>query len=112
MEKGQKWCFWNDAAAEEVAQGVERRVLAFCDEMMCVENTFKAGAIGAMHQHPHTQITYVAKGRFSFTIGEETHEVKTGDTLLKQNSIIHGCECLEDGILVDFFTPMREDFLG
>lgn len=31
--------------------------------------------------------------------------------MLKQNEVIHGCECLEDGILVDFFTPMREDFL-
>ncbi|MGL5435458.1 MAG: cupin domain-containing protein [Lachnospiraceae bacterium] len=112
VEKGQKWCFWDDAEAEGVAEGIERRILAYCDEMMCVENTFKAGGIGAMHQHPHTQITYVAKGRFRFTIGEETREVKTGDTLLKQNGIIHGCECLEDGILVDFFTPMREDFLG
>lgn len=42
---------------------------------------------------------------------EETREVKAGDTMLKQNEVIHGCECLEDGILVDFFTPMREDFL-
>lgn len=112
MEKGKNWYFGNEAEAEAVALGVERKILAYCDELMCVENTFKAGAIGAMHQHPHTQITYVAKGRFRFTIGEETREVIAGDTLLKQNSIIHGCECLEDGILVDIFTPMREDFLG
>lgn len=109
--KGNNWCFWNDTEVEETAPGVERRILAFCDELMCVENTFKAGGIGAMHHHPHTQITYVAKGRFRFTIGDETKEVKAGDTLLKQNDIIHGCVCLEDGILVDFFTPMREDFL-
>lgn len=109
--KGNNWCFWSDTEAEETAPGVERRILAYCDELMCVENTFQAGGIGAMHHHPHTQITYVAKGRFRFTIGDETKEVKAGDTLLKQNDIIHGCECLEDGILVDFFTPMREDFL-
>lgn len=109
--KCNNWCFGEDIAPEKTGEGVERKVLAFCDEMMCVENIFKAGAIGAMHQHPHTQITYVAKGRFRFTIGDVTKEVKTGDTLLKQNGIIHGCECLEDGILVDFFTPMREDFI-
>lgn len=108
---GANWCFWNDIEPEETSPGVERRVLAFCDEMMCVENTFKAGAVGAMHHHPHTQITYVAKGRFRFTIGDETREVKTGDTLLKQNDIVHGCTCLEDGILVDIFNPVREDFL-
>ena len=33
------------------------------------------------------------------------------DTLLKQDDIIHGCKCLEDGVLVDIFNPMREDFL-
>ena len=63
-----------------------------------------------MHSHPHTQITYVAAGRFRFTIGDEVREVKTGDTLLKTDGVVHGCECLEAGILVDFFTPMRRDF--
>lgn len=109
--KGSNWCFWKDIRPETAGEGAERRVLAFCDELMCVENTFRAGGIGAMHHHPHTQITYVASGRFRFTIGNETFEVKQGDTLLKQNDIVHGCECLEDGVLVDFFTPMREDFL-
>lgn len=111
MEKGKNWYFGNDARPEAAAPGVVRKVLAYCDEMMCVENVFEKGAVGAMHQHPHTQITYVAKGSFRFTIGEEVQVVKAGDTMLKQNSIIHGCECLEDGILVDIFTPMRADFL-
>ena len=109
--KCKNWCFNKDIEGEETAPGVVRKVLAFCDEAMCVENSFKVGAIGSMHQHPHTQITYVAKGAFSFTIGDETYVVKAGDTLLKQDSIMHGCECLEEGILVDFFTPMREDFI-
>ena len=71
----ENWCFWEEMEAEEAGPGVVLRVLAFCDEMMCVENTFKAGAIGALHHHPHTQITYIAKGRFLFTIGNETHEI-------------------------------------
>lgn len=109
--KGNPWCFNYEIESEKTGTDTERKVLAFCDELMCVENIFKKGGIGAMHHHPHTQITYVAKGRFRFTIGDETKEVQAGDTMLKQNGIIHGCECLEDGILVDFFTPMREDFL-
>ena len=35
-----------DTEAEKVSEGVERRVLAFCDELMCVENTFEKGGIG------------------------------------------------------------------
>ena len=86
-------------------------VLAYCNDVMCVENTFKKGAIGALHNHPHTQITYVASGKFEFTIDGEVHTVSAGDTLLKQDGVMHGCTCLEDGILIDIFTPMREDFL-
>ena len=130
--KDQRWVFHEKTEAQETAPGVVRRVLAYCDNVMCVENTFKKGSIGAMHNHPHTQITYVASGKFEFTIdGEvhtvskgdtllqqripftdgEVHTVSKGDTLLKQDGVMHGCTCLEDGILIDIFTPMREDFL-
>lgn len=110
-EKGRQWVFGADTDIEQVASGVARKILAYCDEMMCVENSFEEGAIGAMHSHPHTQITYVAEGAFEFTIGDDKKVVRKGDTLLKQNGVAHGCVCLEKGILVDFFTPMREDFV-
>ena len=110
-QKDQQWVFYKDATGENAAPGVIRKVLAYCDAMMCVENEFEEGAVGAMHSHPHTQVTYVAEGRFRFTIGEEVKEVGKGDTLCKQNGIQHGCTCLEKGVLVDFFTPMREDFV-
>ncbi len=110
-EKDQMWVFNKDIDGEQAAEGVVRKILAYCDSMMCVENHFEKGAVGKMHSHPHTQITYVASGAFEFTIGDETKTVKTGDTLLKQDGVVHGCVCLEKGILVDFFTPMREDFL-
>jgi quercetin dioxygenase-like cupin family protein len=109
--KNQKWVFYNTIEEKETSPGVVRKILAYCDEMMCVENRFETGAAGAMHNHPHTQITYVAEGRFRFTIGDEVKEVAKGDTLCKQNGILHGCICLEKGVLIDFFTPMREDFV-
>ena len=48
--------------------------------------------VGALHSHPHTQITYVVSGRFRFTIGGEVREVTAGDTMLKTDGVIHGCE--------------------
>ena len=110
-QKNQRWVFHEEITAEHAAHGVDRKVLAYCEEMMCVENTFEAGAIGALHSHPHTQITYVAEGVFEFTIEGVSKTVRKGDTLLKQNGVEHGCICLEKGILVDFFTPMRKDFV-
>ena len=109
--KDEKWFFHKDAEVKTTGPGAERRVLAYCDALMCAENRFETGAVGSMHSHPHTQITYVAEGRFRFTIGNEEKEVAKGDTLCKQNGVTHGCVCLEKGILVDFFHPMREDFV-
>lgn len=110
-EKKQRWVPHEETEREDVASGVYRHILAYTDGLMCVENHFEKGGIGAMHKHPHTQITYVVSGVFQFTIGDETKIVKAGDTLLKEDSVLHGCECLEDGILLDIFTPMREDFI-
>lgn len=115
MQKAEKyanWVFHDTIEPEQAGKGVQRRVLAYCDEMMCVENTFEKGAVGALHSHPHTQITYVAQGSFEFTINGVTKVVHKGDTLLKQHGVEHGCVCLEAGVLVDFFTPMRKDFVG
>lgn len=110
-EKNQVWVTYEETNCQELSSGVERRILAFCDEMMCVEHKFKKGQIGELHSHPHTQITYVASGIFEFEIDGVRKVIRTGDTLLKENGVIHGCVCLSDGALLDIFTPLRKDFL-
>jgi len=110
--KNQVWMKDTEADSEEAAPGVVRRIKSYTDELMVVENIFQKGAAGTVHSHPHTQITYVISGKFEFTIGGETRIVTAGDTMLKKNGIEHGCVCLEDGILLDIFSPMREDFVS
>lgn len=110
-QKNEKWVYNSEIDQEVTGAGLSRKVLAYTDELMCVENHFEVGAVGALHHHPHTQITYVVAGEFEFTIGEETRVVKAGDTMLKKHGIEHGCRCLKKGILLDIFTPMREDFI-
>ena len=110
-EKGQRWVFDADTDSTFPGEGVTRKVLAYCDDAMCVAHYFEAGAVGTLHSHPHTQITYVAEGAFEFEVDGEKKVVKKGDTILKQDGVIHGTVCLEKGLLVDFFTPMRKDFV-
>lgn len=110
-QKGQRWVRAADVEWQDMGGGVRRRVLTYGGALMCVENHFEAGAEGALHSHPHTQVTYVAAGRFRFTIGDETRTVGPGDTMLKEDGVQHGCVCLEEGVLLDFFSPMREDFV-
>ncbi len=103
--------FNQDITLEDLGQGISRKLLAHSDNMMSVEVYFETGAIGAMHSHPHEQLTYVLSGEFEFTIGDEKKIVKTGDTMYKEPNIEHGCVCLEAGVLIDTFTPMRKDFV-
>ncbi|WP_066718825.1 cupin domain-containing protein [Clostridium sp. Marseille-P299] len=108
----QRWVFHDDVEEQNVGEGVIRRVLAYSKDLMCVENSFATGAVGALHHHPHTQITYVISGEFEFEIDGEKKIVKAGDTMLKLNGVVHGCVCLKEGILLDIFNPMREDFVS
>jgi quercetin dioxygenase-like cupin family protein len=71
----------------------------------------KKGAVGALHNHPHVQSTFVESGRFQFTVGDESFEVGPGDTFIIPSDVIHGSVCLEPGRLVDCFTPRRDEFL-
>ncbi|MFA9438246.1 cupin domain-containing protein [Uliginosibacterium sp. sgz301328] len=101
-----------DCPVEDLGGGVSRQILAHDGGMMQVKVMFEEGAIGPMHNHPHEQLTYVLSGEFKFTIGDETHVVKAGDTLYKKSGIMHGCVCTQKGVLLDTFTPQRLDFLG
>ena len=81
MEKQHKDAVWVPHAEiepEVCGKGVKRRILAYSKDAMCVENTFETGGVGAMHCHPHTQVTYIVSGRYRFTIGDETREVGPG----------------------------------
>ena len=109
--KNKAWVTRDEVRGAEVAPGVIRTILAYNDVIMGAENQFEKGAVGAMHSHPHTQLTYILSGVFEFTIGNETKIVKAGDTLLNSDGIVHGCVCLESGSMLDVFTPMRDDFI-
>ena len=108
----QNFFFSSDIEAKVVGEGVTRKVLAHNEDLMVCEVSFKKGAVGSMHHHEHTQSTYVKSGVFEFTIDGVKKIVKEGDTMYKQSNVEHGCICLEEGILIDIFTPERKDFLN
>ena len=103
--------FHRDVPLKDLGGGVSRRVLAHTDALMIVEVSFETGGVGAVHTHVHAQNTYVLSGRFRFTVDGEEVEVGPGDTLAFPPMVPHGTLCLDGGVLLDVFAPMREDFL-
>ncbi len=103
--------FHSEAGLTDLGGGLSRKILAHGKEMMAVEVNFEDGAIGAMHTHPHVQISYVLEGEFLATVGEEKKTIHKGDTYYTLPNVPHGVVCLKKGALLDIFTPEREDFL-
>lgn len=94
-----------------VGEGVVRQNLGFDDSMLLARVSFENGSIGYTHAHPHSQVTYVESGAFEFTVGSETRRMETGDCVYIPPDEQHGAVCKEAGVLLDFFSPIREDFL-
>lgn len=95
----------------EVAPGNCRAVLSHRPELMLVAFRFEEGAIGALHSHPHTQVSYVAEGAFDVTIDGVTTRLAQGSSFIVAPDVVHGVVALAPGLLIDTFTPCREDFL-
>lgn len=90
--------------------GVRRRIMVDGEKVMLVEVHFEPGAVGNIHKHPHEQATHVLAGRVRFTLGEQELELAAGQYLLIPSNTLHGAVALEKSVLLDVFSPPRQDF--
>lgn len=100
-----------DLAWEQVGDGVRRKIMAYDNQIMLVKAEFAQGGVGPIHDHFHSQVTYVESGVFEVSIGGEKKVLRTGDAFYIPPHVPHGAVALEGGVLVDVFSPIREDFM-
>ncbi len=103
LEKEMEW--------ETTGPGVRRQIMGYDGQIMLVKVHFDKGAEGQMHEHFHSQTTYVVSGKFKSIIGDKSAIIGPGDGYYVAPDELHGCICLEEGVLIDVFSPHREDFL-
>lgn len=96
---------------ETVAPGMKRKIMAYDNSLMLVKVAFEKGGVGTLHNHYHTQISYIAKGVFEVEVDGVKKILKAGDVFFAAPNLLHGAVCLEEGMLIDVFSPMREDFI-
>lgn len=104
--------FEKETTWQDAGNGVQRQVFGYDDRVMLVKALFAKGGRGSLHSHPHSQVTYVESGVFEMTIGDQTRIIRKGDGYYVPPNAVHGCVCLEAGMLVDAFSPHREDFIS
>jgi len=111
VQKEQLFVQFDSIAWDDRGGGVRRKIMTYGDELMGVYVEFKRGAVGALHQHPHVQFTYIRSGSFTVHIGDQSRVLRGGDFYYIPPHVMHGVDALEDSVLIDVFTPMREDFV-
>ena len=109
--KGLAFAFDRDIDWEAAGEGIRRKVLTYDNGVMMVRVAFEAGAVGAAHSHPHVQCSLVEQGVFDITIAGRTERLRQGDSFLVPPNAVHGAVAIEAGVLLDVFTPMRDDFV-
>ena len=103
---------WTDVPVERVADGIERQMIVGARVMVC-RLRFRPQLVTPTHSHPHEQVTLVEQGHVRFTIGGDTVVAQPGDVLHFAPGVVHGAATLdEEVVLIDIFSPIREDFLA
>lgn len=98
--------------AEDVGGGIKRLVMGHDEHLMLVKVWFEKGAVGEVHAHPHSQASYVVEGAFEVYVDGKKQVLKAGGSFFVPSGADHGAVCLEEGILLDMFSPVRRDFIG
>ena len=102
---------WESTAEEQLTDRIKRRMIVGTKEML-VRWEFRKGAVAARHSHPHEQIVMMVAGSLRLTVGDAHKVMMPGDIVVIPPDVLHEAMALEDTIVLDIFSPPREDFLS
>ena len=102
----------HEAAQESKPErGLTRKVMAYNDKLFLAEHQMVRDWVGTVHSHLHDQIVYVVRGHLKVTCQGQSFEVRTGDSFVVRGGVEHGASAVEDSLVIDVFTPCREDYI-
>jgi len=101
-----------DAQQSTPEPGLIRKVMAYNDKLFLAEHQMSRGWSGTVHSHPHDQIVYIVRGHLKVTCAGITFDARAGDTFVVRGGVEHGASAVEDSLVVDVFTPCREDYIS
>jgi quercetin dioxygenase-like cupin family protein len=92
--------------------GIHRQTIASGAQMMQMQVRLERGSHLPEHHHPHEQLTYVISGRLRMRLAGVEHELGPGQSLYIGSEMPHAVDTLEDALVIDTFSPPREDLLA
>ena len=101
----------NENDYKDVLEKIQQKTLVYGDKTLMAEFRLEQGADLPKHCHPHEQTGYLVSGEIALTIGDETHQVKPGDSWCIAGDVEHKATALEDSVAIEVFSPVREDYI-
>jgi quercetin dioxygenase-like cupin family protein len=104
---------WSELPREQVSPTLDRRLLTG-ERVMLAQVRLQKGCLVPRHQHEHEQLTYILEGALRFFLGEDEARqeiVRADEVLHLPSNVWHSAEALEDTLVLDVFSPPRQDWL-
>ena len=101
----------NEGEKRQLLDGVHLKTLVHGEKTLLGEFSLTKGAEIPPHAHPHEQTGIMISGKVRFRIGDELFEAEAGDSWCIPGEVEHAVEVLEDSVVLEVFSPVREDYL-
>ena len=101
----------NENDYKDVLEKIQKKTLVYGDRTLMAEFRLEHGADLPRHSHHHEQTGYLVSGEIELSIGDETHQVKPGDSWCIAGGVEHKATVLEDSVAIEVFSPVREDYI-
>jgi quercetin dioxygenase-like cupin family protein len=101
---------WADVQNEQINSAIARRFITG-DSVTVGRFELKQGGVVPTHAHANEQISMVLSGVLRFTIDGKDTIVRAGEVMQIPGNAAHGVEVLEDTVVVDVFSPVRQDWI-
>ncbi|MCC7176565.1 MAG: cupin domain-containing protein [Bryobacterales bacterium] len=99
-----------DHVREETLNSMLARQVIHGEKMTVAMIRLRKGAVVPAHQHDHEQLSAVQSGRVSFVVAGEKAMLGAGDMILIPPGAPHAVEALTDSLVLDTFSPARDDW--
>ena len=101
-----------DSGYKEPMDGVRLKALVHGSKTMLTEFIIGKGKSVPSHKHSHEQTGYLVSGQIRLTIGGEVFDVTAGDGWCIPGDVEHSALVVEDAVVIEVFSPLREEYLA
>lgn len=109
MSKVQK-ISWNTIEKERLSEFLSRQTISG-EKGTMAQFAARRGGAADRHSHVSEEYLWITSGALKFTFDDREVVVKAGEVLVIPPNVPHSIVVLEDSQFIEFFAPVREDWL-